>query len=385
MTRAVVYYYYLCILISFVEAFQVRQKRSIIQATRYAETAITTASTTSSSSTTPMDTDTLKKNSILDTFDYHMQDKLPWSEQGYQFWKWRDVHDIHYIEMGDKTKPALLLIHGFGASAYHFRYNIPTLARDYHVFAFDMLGFGLSNKPIQDYSAHVWKDQTLDFIQQVIQKPVIVAGNSLGGFTALFASASAGQHLIKGCILLNAAGRFRKDMSDDEEQQQQQKLDGENTKNNSMVYEIVSKVKEYTQRLIIWASFLYTKQPARIQQVLQQVYPVSPNMVDDELVQSIQYPSLDPNAAEVFYRVIVKNGNGPEVYVDDLLAQLQIPLLLCWGKSDPWIRPAAADTIEALYPALSYRVNIDAGHCPHDESPQEVNAAIRDFMQRIII
>ena len=31
------------------------------------------------------------------------------------------------IERGDKSKPALLLIHGFGASAYHWRYNVPEL------------------------------------------------------------------------------------------------------------------------------------------------------------------------------------------------------------------------------------------------------------------
>ena len=281
--------------------------------------------------------------------------------------------------MGDPSKPALLLIHGFGASAYHWRQNIPVLARDYHVFAFDLLGFGLSSKPIQDYSAEIWRDQTLDFIREVIGRPATVAGNSIGGFTALYAAADAtssllrsdsANPLISGCVLLNAAGRFR-DPDSPSEDEEEEKEDG-----------FVEKVTAMIQRGVIAASFIYTKQPARIEQVLKQVYPVNPDMVDAELVESIRVPSLDPNAAEVFYRVIVKNGSGPQAYVDDLLQRLDCPLLLAWGEKDPWIQPAAADKIQSLYPR-SRRISIDAGHCPHDEAPDAVNSAIIDFMNEI--
>lgn len=75
----------------------------------------------------------------------------------------------------------------------------------------------------------------------------------------------------------------------------------------------------------------------------------------------------------MFYRVITKNGNGPQkVYIDDLLEKIdssKIPLLLAWGEYDPWIRPAAADKIQQLLPS-AIRVSIDAGHCPHDEAPE---------------
>jgi len=293
--------------------------------------------------------------------------RLPWKPDGYRIWKWNG-HEINYLEAGDVSKPALLLIHGFGASAYHYRCNVPDLAEDYHVFAFDMLGFGLSSKPIQDYSVEVWRDQALDFIEDVIKKPVTIAGNSLGGFTALYAASSPiarAKSLINGCVLLNAAGRFK----DSDALPQPQKKEG-----------VLDKITEAIQRVIIGISFVYTKQPKRIEQVLRQVYPVNANNVDAELVDSIQVPSQDPNAAEVFYRVIKKNKNGSNVYIDDLLEVLDVPLLLCWGEKDPWIRPTAADKIQKLYPA-SKRVSIDAGHCPHDEAPAAVNKAIRDFMK----
>ncbi|KAI2509448.1 Serine aminopeptidase [Fragilaria crotonensis] len=298
--------------------------------------------------------------SPLAGFDYSTNDKIPWSQDGYQTWKWND-HDINYIEMGDSSKPPLLLIHGFGASAYHFRYNIPVLARDYHVFAFDMLGFGLSSKPIQEYPAEVWRDQTVAFIRDVIGKPVTVAGNSLGGFTALYAAASL-PDLIPACILLNSAGSFRNPEAQ--------------VKAPPPAW--LQSIQNSLERFVIGLSFLYTKQPSRIQEVLKQVYPVSSDQVDDELVESIRIPSLDPNAPEVFFQVVSKSTKR-QTFVDDLLERIECPVLLCWGERDPWIRPAAADKMEKIY-ANCKRVSIDAGHCPHDEAPAAVNAAIREFM-----
>ena len=179
----------------------------------------------------------------------------------------------------------------------------------------------------------MWRDQTLDFLTEIVQKPAYVAGNSLGGFTALYAASSPvakAKELIKGCILLNAAGRFKDpDGRVIEEPEKPQWLQA---------------MQAAIQRFVINVSFIITKQPARIRAVLKQVYPISPEMIDDELVDSIRFPAADDNAAEVFYRVIKKNGNGPAVFVDDLLWTLDdMPLALVWGEKDPWIRPQVAD------------------------------------------
>lgn len=238
--------------------------------------------------------------------------------------------------------------------------------------------FIVVDKPIQDYSAEVWRDQVLSFIEEVVQtsshrpnrEPCTVVGNSLGGFTALYASASDAarvKNLVNGCILLNAAGRFRKFAGDIPEKAE-----------NGIWESIVAAF----QRFVIGLSFYYTKRPSRIEQVLKQVYPVNSNQVDQELVDSIYYPALHPNAPEVFYRVIAKNGNGPPVFIDDLLSNLKVPLLLLWGSKDPWIRPSSADAIQELLPS-ALRVDVDAGHCPHDEIPGVVNEEILKFLSTI--
>ncbi|MGE0246554.1 MAG: alpha/beta fold hydrolase [Pyrinomonadaceae bacterium] len=58
-----------------------------------------------------------------------------------------DGLDIFYREAGDRTKPTILLLHGFPTSSQMFRNLIPLLAEKYHVVAPDYPGFGHSSMP----------------------------------------------------------------------------------------------------------------------------------------------------------------------------------------------------------------------------------------------
>lgn len=45
------------------------------------------------------------------------------------------------------------------------------------------------------------------------------------------------------------------------------------------------------------------------------------------------------------------------------------------GEADPWIGPQSARRIRSLYPQAEL-VLVPAGHCPHDEAPNQVNAEL---------
>lgn len=45
-------------------------------------------------------------------------DQLPFKPEGYNFWTWKG-RKIHYVEQGHGQP--VVLIHGFGASAFHWR------------------------------------------------------------------------------------------------------------------------------------------------------------------------------------------------------------------------------------------------------------------------
>ena len=58
---------------------------------------------------------------------------------------------IRYLEAGDAAKPTVILLHGLGAQAESWQFNIPVLAANYHVIAPDQVGFGKSDKPFLKY------------------------------------------------------------------------------------------------------------------------------------------------------------------------------------------------------------------------------------------
>jgi len=55
-----------------------------------------------------------------------------------------DGTDVFYREAGPANAPAVLLLHGFGASSHMFRDLIPALATSYRVIAPDLPGFGMT-------------------------------------------------------------------------------------------------------------------------------------------------------------------------------------------------------------------------------------------------
>lgn len=125
-----------------------------------------------------------------------------------QVWQWRQ-QSIYYVQVGEPhpERPPLLLVHGFGASTDHWRHNLAGLQADFQVWAIDLLGFGRSAKPAWDYSSQLWREQLEDFIQEVIGRPVVLGGNSLGGYLSLCVAAHQPQW-VTGLILLNSAGPF---------------------------------------------------------------------------------------------------------------------------------------------------------------------------------
>ncbi len=57
---------------------------------------------------------------------------------------------IQYIEAG--SGPTVILLHGLGGDKSNWAYTAPVLAKNYHVYVPDQIGFGESDKPLIDVS-----------------------------------------------------------------------------------------------------------------------------------------------------------------------------------------------------------------------------------------
>jgi pimeloyl-ACP methyl ester carboxylesterase len=255
------------------------------------------------------------------------------------------------------------------------------------VYALDVLGFGWSDKAIVDYDGYsIWSDQIGDFIKEVVRpgsggnstEKAILVGNSLGGYNSL-ATAAAHPELVKGVVLLNAAGRFEDpaEMGQGDEDAAPAADAAAAASQVSLLQRVTAQVSTAIKRAVVSASFIFTKQPARVKQVLGQVY-VDKTNVDDALVESILIPAQDPAASEVFYRVITARGTPVNRLLDRL--ENKMPLLLLWGSEDPWCVPARATQIEKHY-AKAERIDILSGHCPHDDTPSLVAGPLEKWVQ----
>ncbi len=282
------------------------------------------------------------------------------------YWKWRDQL-IYYVHAGEchPERPPLLLVHGFGASTDHWRKNIQDLQQDFDVWAIDLVGFGRSAKPDWEYSGQLWRDQLHDFITEVIGQPAVVAGNSLGGYAVLSVAAHYPE-ATKGVILLNSAGPF---------------TDTKPRPEPPIWKKALSQVMRslFRQEWVSFLIFQWTKRRSTIRKTLLKVY-LDPSAVTDQLVEEIYRPSCDPGASKVFASVF-KSPQGDKV--DVLLQQLTRPLLLIWGEGDPWMNSRERSVkFHEHYPNLT-EYFLKAGHCPHDEVPDQVDNIIRSWVSSI--
>ncbi|MCB9583026.1 MAG: alpha/beta hydrolase [Polyangiaceae bacterium] len=56
---------------------------------------------------------------------------------------------LFVVDAGPRHAPPVLLLHGFPSSSHDFHQIVPALERDHRVIAFDLPGFGLSDKPTE--------------------------------------------------------------------------------------------------------------------------------------------------------------------------------------------------------------------------------------------
>ena len=70
------------------------------------------------------------------------------------------------------------------------------------VFAPTLPGYGRSEKPALAYSQHLWSSFLREFVVEVVRRPVVVVGNSIGGYISA-SLAAENPNLVQGTPVLH--------------------------------------------------------------------------------------------------------------------------------------------------------------------------------------
>ncbi|MBO8230928.1 alpha/beta hydrolase [Prochlorococcus marinus str. MU1404] len=293
-------------------------------------------------------------------------------------WKWKNW-DISWSLSKNSTfenNTNILLVHGFGASKNHWRHNQDFLGNVSNCYAIDLLGFGESSQPSASlnyepykkncikYSFDLWSNQISTFCSEVIKSPVYVVGNSIGGVIAL-KTAEILRDNCKGAILIDCAQRT---------------MDDKRLKKSDILMNLIRPLLKTFVRQRIISNTLFTRaaNPQVIKKILAQAYPSGKN-IDEELIEILYRPSTRKNSKEAFRGFI---NLFDDYLATDLFSKIDIPIQLIWGEKDPWESLNEAKEWKKRFNNIK-RLDIiqGAGHCPHDEEPEETNKLICEFIQ----
>ena len=318
-----------------------------------------------------------------------------------------DGHQTRYVKRAPTTstststkQPPVVLVHGFGGSAGQWRATIEDVAASGRtVYALDLLGFGMSPKPIlptkagDGYSIELWSRQLQRFISEVVceadgNDEAVIIGNSIGSLTCVCAASATsvtqqryGGGKIAGVGLFNCAI-------------------GMNSKAEplptdpiayAVFYNLIGRPLFILIDLLLkspLSTLLFDKVRTKenVRQVLENGVYENGARVDEELVDMITRPAEDEGALDTFINILTGDpGPRPEALVPKI--DPSIPIAVWWGPEDN-VTPLIG-VVGQFFKALpqergsaEFTLLPGTGHCPFDDRPDLASPKLIEWLDR---
>jgi 4,5:9,10-diseco-3-hydroxy-5,9,17-trioxoandrosta-1(10),2-diene-4-oate hydrolase len=266
-----------------------------------------------------------------------------------------DSVKIRYWSAGEGEP--IILLHGGNSCIEIWSFNINELAKHYRVYAFDMVGHGLSDKPAADYSL----DYQLGFLQCFMDALDInratLIGNSMGGSIALKFAIQFPQRVNK-LILVSSFGLGR-------------------------------EIDFFKRILATFPFFVNLSRPSRQgAKAMLSSCVYNPQSLPAEWVElSYQYFKV-PNKKRTIQSMVSTNFNfwglKNEVFqpIVTQLKNINAPTLVFWGKQDKVIPVKHANIAAKQIPTSRLHVFDRCGHWAQVEYSEEFNQMTLDFLQQ---
>jgi pimeloyl-ACP methyl ester carboxylesterase len=259
---------------------------------------------------------------------------------------------ISYFRAG--AGPPLLLLHGLLGGSFCWRRNIEALSQNHTVFAVDLPGHGESNAPRHlDCSMPAQASRVSTLLERLKLEDVDVVGCSWGGAIAMLLAA-------------------------------------QNTKVRSLV--LAAPVNPWSSFGAGRIRFLIGRMGSAF---LRTVWPVSHPLYRTAMARMYGDLRRMPAGTVAGYRSqIMRPGrvnnilNTLRSWEKDVNAlRAEIPKikarsLLIWGTRDGAVDVRSAEALRQVLPQCQLRLIEGAGHLPFEETPEEFNRLVLNFVER---
>lgn len=256
---------------------------------------------------------------------------------------------MHFEKTG--AGPAVVLVHGLGASSFSWRDTAAKLSARFTTYAVDLLGFGQSAAPAGfAYTAKAQADAVAALMQaQGVSNPIII-GHSMGGAVCLYLSAQAGQGkmpTLSKMVLIAAVTRPRSSAL------------GGGSGGAAAITELPG--------------------PIIARQVLEQAY-ADPSRITPAQVGGYAKGLSSPGQKQA---LVKHSANLAQIsFSATELGAIKTETLIIWGEKDNFLPLRdGADLQHALPKALPLKEVKDCGHIPHEEHAAETNGLIETFLK----
>jgi len=253
---------------------------------------------------------------------------------------------LHYIQKGEGSP--LVLIHGFGGSIYTWRSLLPLLAQQHTVYALDLPGFGLSDKPPQaDYSMAGHAAMVLGFLDALHIPTATLIGHSMGGIIAAYTAVLAPERTHK--LILIEPGFYH---------------------GNAPAF---LKYLFFPLQRIMAKSF-YTPE-GRLKTLSGSFY--NKKLITEELLAAYLQAGSTPNAIAALEHMM--RTADTESYTGVSL-KITTPTLLAWSRNNPNNPLADGHRLEREIKGSRLVIIEESGHYIQEEQPQALAAVIHAFI-----
>ena len=278
------------------------------------------------------------------------------------FFRWKHGRVFYKTAGAENPGLPLIFIHGVGAGASSFmwRKNFDELAKDFRVYAFDLLGFGFSDKPaVASYSADLYVELITDFIREVSGYPTNVIASSLG---AAYAIRVADEHpeLINSMILNGPAGADA--------------LNRRPGMAGAAFYGLLQSPVLGTSFYNVMASERSIRDYARDNLFYDH------HRVTDRLVANLYATSHQAGAQHAIAAFLAGYLNTD---TQSPFSRLMQPVVLVWGKQDATTPLENGLSLQELNPRARLEVFDYCRMMPEQEQPEKFNSLVRSvFLAR---